>query len=85
MAADKKTATGKQDQRFLFDKRNYLLFAVGALLIVVGFVLMGGGGSDDPNVFNPEIFSSTRISVAPILVLSVFVVYVFDIMLKPKQ
>jgi hypothetical protein len=85
MAADKKTATGKQDQRFLFDKRNYLLFAVGALLIVVGFVLMGGGGSDDPNVFNPEIFSSTRISVAPILVLSGFVVNVFAIMLKPKQ
>jgi hypothetical protein len=85
MAADKKTATGKQDQRFLFDKRNYLLFAVGALLIIVGFVLMGGGGSDDPNVFNPEIFSSTRISVAPILVLSGFVVNVFAIMLKPKQ
>ena len=85
MAADKKTATGKQDQRFLFDKRNYLLFAVGALLIIVGFVLMSGGGSDDPNVFNPEIFSATRISVAPILVLSGFVVNVFAIMLKPKQ
>jgi hypothetical protein len=85
MAADKKTAPTKQDQRFLFDKRNYILFALGVLLIIIGFVLMSGGGSNDPNVFNPAIFSSTRISVAPILVLAGFVVNVFAIMLKPKQ
>ena len=88
MSAEKKTTSSsapKQEQRFLFDIRNYVLFALSALLIIFGFILMGGGGSKDPNVFNPEIFSSTRITVAPILVLLGFTVSVVAIMLKPKQ
>jgi hypothetical protein len=89
MSAEKKTVPpttpAKPAQKFLFDTRNYILFAAGALLIVLGFLMMGGGGSKDPNVFNPEIFSSGRITIAPILVLAGFVINVVAIMLKPKQ
>jgi len=85
MAAEKKPTQPQQEHKFLFDKRNYILFAAGALLIVLGFVMMGGGGSKDPNVFNPEIFSLTRITIAPIFVLAGFVVNVVAIMLRPKQ
>jgi hypothetical protein len=88
MAAEKKpgpASASKQEQKFLFGTINYLLFALSALLIVLGFIMMSGGGSKDPNVFNPEIFSSTRITVAPIMVLLGFTVSVVAIMLKPKQ
>jgi hypothetical protein len=88
MAAEKKPVQAtptKPEHKFLFDTRNYILFAVGALLIILGFFMMGGGGSKDPNVFNPEIFSSGRITIAPILVLAGFVINVLAIMLKPKQ
>jgi len=89
MSAEKKQSpppvTPKTEQRFLFGKLNYILFAVSALFIILGFVLMSGGGSNDPNVFNPAIFNDTRITVAPIMVLLGFVISVVAIMLKPKQ
>ena len=88
MAAEKKpgpASTTKQEVKFLFGPLNYILFVVSALFIVLGFVLMSGGGSKDPNVFNPEIFSSTRITVAPIMVLLGFIISVVAIMVKPKQ
>ena len=88
MAAEKKpgsASVSKQETKFLFGPLNYILFGVSALFIVLGFVLMSGGGSKDPNVFNPEIFSSTRITVAPIMVLLGFIISVIAIMLKPKQ
>jgi len=53
---------------------------VGLACIAMGFVLMAGGGSDDPNVFNPEIFSSRRIRLAPALVLIGFVIEVIAIL-----
>jgi len=52
---------------------------------VVGFILMAGGGSEDPNVFNEEIFSTRRITIAPIVVLIGFVIEIFAIMRKPKD
>lgn len=88
MAADKKQTTTtqpKQEPKFLFGRTNYVLFAVSVLFIILGFYLMSGGGSKDPNVFNPEIFSSTRITVAPIMVLLGFTISVVAIMLKPKK
>lgn len=85
MAAEKKPAPTNTEHKFLFDKKNYLLFALGALLIIVGFILMAGGGSKDPAVFNKDVFSSTRITVAPILILGGFIVTVFGIMVKPKE
>ena len=70
---------------FLFDKTNYLLFAVGLALIVLGFILMAGGGSEDPNVYNEELFNARRITWAPLLIVLGFVVEVFAILRRPKS
>ncbi|HOY32505.1 MAG TPA: DUF3098 domain-containing protein [Bacteroidales bacterium] len=70
---------------FLFDKRNYVLMLAGIVFIIVGLIVMSGGGSKDPNVFNPDIFNTRRLTVAPLLILSGFVIEVFAIMLKPVQ
>lgn len=70
----------------LFDTKNYLLMIGGIVLIIIGFVIMSGGGSTDPKVFNgDELFSPMRITVAPILILLGFAVEVVAIMLKPKK
>jgi hypothetical protein len=69
----------------LFDKRNYLIMIGGILLIILGFILMAGGGSDDPKVFNAkELFSARRLTWAPLLILLGYAVEVVAIMMKPK-
>jgi hypothetical protein len=68
---------------FVFDKSNYQLVILGLIFIIVGFILMSGGGSDDPNVFDRSIFSFRRITLAPILVLIGYVIEVYAIMKKP--
>jgi len=75
----------KNEKEFLFGKRSYQVMGVGLALIVLGFVLMAGGGSDDPNVFNPAIFSPLRIRVAPTLVLSGFAVLIVAILATKKK
>jgi hypothetical protein len=70
---------------FAFGKENYRLMLIGLALIVIGFLLMIGGGSTDPNQFNPEIFSFRRITLSPILILAGYVVEIFAIMKKPKD
>ena len=73
-------------QTFLFDKENYMLMIAGIALVFIGFMLMSGGKSADPTKFNyDEIYSFRRITLAPIIVLSGFVVEVFAIMRKPKE
>jgi len=69
---------------FAFSKENYKLVLIGLGIIVLGFILMAGGGSDDPNVFDESIFSFTRITLAPIVVLLGFGFEVYAIMRKPK-
>jgi hypothetical protein len=69
---------------FLFQRGNYVLMLAGLALIVLGFVLMSGGGSEDPNVYNPELFNARRIVVAPFLIVLGFAVEVWAIMRKPK-
>ena len=59
----------KNKKEFIFSRSNYMLMLVGLLIIALGFTLMVGGGSDDPNVFNPDIFNFRRIRLAPTLVL----------------
>ena len=59
----------KSKKEFIFTKANYKLMLIGFVVIALGFILMVGGGSDDPNVFNPEIFNFQRIRLAPALVL----------------
>jgi hypothetical protein len=58
---------------------------IGLACIAVGFILMSGGGSDDPNVFNPEIFSWRRIRLAPALILIGFGIEVYAILLNPNK
>jgi hypothetical protein len=67
-----------------FTRKNYYVLLAGAAMIALGYILMIGGGSDDPNVFNPEIFSFQRITLAPLVCLIGFVTIVFAIMWKPK-
>lgn len=67
----------------LYSKKNYLLMALSALFILVGFILMSGGQSEDPTAFSPEIFSSRRIVVAPIVCLIGFCLMVYAILVKP--
>jgi hypothetical protein len=70
---------------FAFGKENYRLMLIGLAFIAVGFLLMIGGGSDDPSKFNPEIFSFRRLTLSPILILAGFVIEIFAIMKKPKD
>lgn len=69
----------------LYSKKNYLLMALSALFILVGFILMSGGQSEDPMAFSPEIFSSRRIVVAPIVCLIGFCLMVYAILVKPTD
>lgn len=70
---------------FAFGRENYIIMLIGLAFIVIGFILMAGGGSEDPNVFNPEIFSTRRITVAPIVVLTGFIIEIVAIMYKPRN
>jgi hypothetical protein len=70
---------------FAFGKENYRLLLIGLALILIGFLLMIGGGSKDPNVFSDEIFNFRRLTLSPILVLAGYVVEIFAIMKKPKD
>lgn len=67
----------------VFDRSNYLLVILALLFIMLGFILMSGGGSEDPNVFDRSIFSFRRITLAPILVLTGYIIGVYAIMKKP--
>jgi membrane-bound ClpP family serine protease len=69
---------------FPLQRENYILLIIGFAIIMIGFLLMMGGKSDDPNVFNPEIFNFRRITLAPIVVLFGFVFEIWAIMKKPK-
>lgn len=71
-------------QNFVFEKRNYVLMFIGLGFIALGFILMAGGGSDDPNVFSDAIFNIQRIRIAPTLILIGFGIQVYAILLKPK-
>ena len=75
----------KNEKVFLFGKRAYRIMGIGLALIVLGFALMTGGGSDDPDVFNPEIYSPMRIRVAPTFVLADFATLVVAILAAKKK
>jgi hypothetical protein len=67
-----------------FTKKNYYILLAGIVLIALGYILMIGGGSKDPNEFNPEIFSFQRITLAPMICLIGFVTIIVAIMWRPK-
>ena len=69
----------------LFGKENYMWMLAGIVVIVLGFVLMAGGKSADPKVFDPkEVYSTTRITIAPLLIIIGFILEIVGIMKKPK-
>jgi hypothetical protein len=70
---------------FAFGKENYILMLIGVGLIILGFILMTGGGSKDPNVFNEEMFDFRRLTLSPILILIGFGFGIVAIMKKPKD
>ncbi|UOB16265.1 DUF3098 domain-containing protein [Abyssalbus ytuae] len=72
-------------QEFIFRKKNYMVMFIGLAIIALGFILMSGGGSDNPNVFNPEIFNFRRIRLAPTLILIGFAIEVYAILLNPYK
>lgn len=80
--SEKKTITPSQS---LFDKQNLRLMLIGAIIIAIGMILMAGGKSSDPAVFNEkEVYSFTRITVAPILIIAGLVIEIVAIFKKPK-
>lgn len=71
--------------QLIFGKKNYIFMAIGLAVIALGFILMSGGGSDDPRVFDPSVFNSQRIHLAPMLILIGFGIEVYAILLNPKS
>jgi hypothetical protein len=72
-------------QEFIFQQKNYLFMFIGLAFIIVGFILMSGGGSDDPNVFSQDIYNFQRIRLAPTLVLIGLGIEVYAILLNPHK
>ncbi|GGA70554.1 hypothetical protein GCM10008015_09190 [Flavobacterium palustre] len=72
-------------QEFLFDKINYKILLIGIGVIALGFILMAGGGSDDPNVYSDAIFNFRRIRLAPTTVLIGFGITIYSILKNPKK
>ena len=70
---------------FAFGKENYILMIIGVAFILLGFILMTGGGSKDPNVFNEDMFDFRRLTLSPILVLIGFGIEIYAIVKRPKD
>lgn len=70
---------------FLFGKKNYVVMLIGLAFIGLGFILMAGGGSDNPEIFNAEMYNFRRIRLAPTLVIIGLGIEIYAIMAKPKK
>jgi len=83
---DSKTKSVSENMpEFAFGKHNYKLLLIGLGTIILGFLLMIGGGSDDPNVFSDKIFNFRRLTLAPILIIAGYVIEIFAIMKRAKE
>jgi hypothetical protein len=80
-----KSLPNNEAANFPIGKENYKYILIGVCILLLGFLLMTGGKSEDPNVFNPDIFSFRRITLAPIVVVGGFVFIIWAIMKKPKD
>ena len=75
----------KKSSPTIFTKDNYVWMAGGLVAIAIGMLLMAGGKSEDPGVFNPkEVYSTVRITIAPLLIMAGLVIEIFAIFRKPK-
>ena len=78
-----KSIVEKQD--FAFNKQNYKWLLIALAFLLVGFILMIGGGSDDPSVFNYGMFNFQRLTLSPILLIIGYIIGIYAIMKKPKD
>jgi hypothetical protein len=74
-----------QEKEFLFGKKNYIIMLIGIVFIALGFIFMAGGGSDNPEVFNEEIYNWQRIRLAPTLVIIGLAIEFYAIFTNPKK
>ena len=70
---------------YLFNKRRYRMLFLSIFVITLGFIIMSGGETSDPNIFNDEIYNFRRIRLAPLIVLSGFIFCIFSILYKDKR
>jgi len=85
MARQQIAKTNKSEGgQFAFHKQNYILLITGLVILGIGFLLMIGGGSDDPNKFSESLFDFQRLTLAPILLLVGYIIEIFAIMYRPK-
>lgn len=83
MGRKQRKQTDQTPQReFIFQKKNYIVMFIGIAFIALGFILMSGGGSNDPNVFNEDIFNFRRIRLAPTLVIIGLGIEIYAILLN---
>jgi hypothetical protein len=75
----------KHHSTSIFGKKNYLIMGIGLAVIAIGFILMSGGGSDNPAVFDASIFNFRRIHLAPALVLIGFAIEIYAILVNPNK
>lgn len=73
------------NNKFALSPKSVRFIVVGLIVMISGYILMIGGGSDDPNVFNPEMFNFTRLVVSPLLILLGVAIIIIAIMKKPKS
>ena len=81
----KNTEDPKREFAFVFNKINYIIMIAGIVLLALGYILLAGGDSDDPNVFNPEMFNGRRLYLAPILIILGLIVEIVAIMYRGKD
>ena len=85
MGEKKRKKQSNAKGEFIFQRKNYKFMLIGIAFIALGFILMAGGGSEDPAVFNPEIYSWRRIRLAPTLILIGFAIEMYAILLNPNK
>ena len=85
MGEQKRKEIKKGGNQFIFRRKNYKFMVIGIIFIALGFILMAGGGSDDPTIFNPEIYSWRRIRLAPTFILIGFAIEMYAILLNPNK
>tara|TARA_B100000427_G_scaffold328460_1_gene341614 strand:- start:3474 stop:3716 length:243 start_codon:yes stop_codon:yes gene_type:complete len=75
----------ESNKKLLLTKKNYMIICIGLIFIIIGYILMSGGESNDPNIFNEEIYSFRRIRIAPLLVLIGLSIQIYAILISSKK
>ncbi|MDR1726257.1 MAG: DUF3098 domain-containing protein [Bacteroidales bacterium] len=70
---------------FAFERTNYIIMLVGIVFIIIGYVLLTGGGSDNPDIFNEDLFNFRRLVLSPVLIVAGFVIEIYAILKKTKK